>query len=389
MKTLIKTEFVPPPPEWLKEHRVWEWNRDLRERVGEPLRPEALNSVFIVVPGSSGDVALATSVVRWVKERNPDCKVSFASKRANLSLLEMCPGVDEIVESPTVTFDVTPARRIWRERYAGRADVVIHPICLFEDQALMRRYDFLETMWLLSGVPDGMPQGPHRLWMEPPDAAATAARVLTRCVSARYADELSAEARRRPGKTLGDVVRKRTLSNVGWTFPMKLRRHAAFVRTVAAQFGPADATDARRFVILSNEAGAVPPAPPGLFEEIVRFLRAQGRVVLQNVLDPARALPGTVPLVCSYPEFLSLRQAGVPFVGWRSGLCDIAAAAPAPMCVLYPPRVDGCWIGMMVNCETILKSFGFGSMNVAANCIEFDCYSAEDVDFEKLATILD
>ncbi len=374
--------------ERLREQRVFDWNRDVYERVGTPLHPEAVRSVFIIVPGSSGDVALATTVVRHIKDRNPDCRISFASKRANLPLLRMCPGIDEVVESPTVTFDVTPARRIWRERYSGRAEVVIHPVCLFEDQGLMRRYNFLETIWLLSGVPDGMPDGPHRLWLTPPpNSAELAAGAIRRSLGAEGFSALVAQARAERGKILKRMVEYRNVKNAGWKLPVRLRKHAEFVKQIGDIGDPLNA--AERFVIVSNEAGAVPPAPEGLFEEIVRFLRSRGRIVLQNVLDPLKALPGTVPLKSSYEEFVSLRAEGIPFVGWRSGLCDIAAASQAPMCVLYPPRIDDFWIGMAVNCETCLKSFGFGSMNIAANCVEADCYGVQDLDLSKLAAILD
>ena len=372
----------------LGEGRLVEWNRLVRERVGEPLRPEQLDSVFIVVPGSSGDVVLATSVVRWVKERNPNCKVSFAVKRANLPLLHMCPGVDEKIEFVPETPMYPRSRRRRLAEYAGRADAVIYPVCDPEDMDLLQRLNFLETLWLLSGVPDGMPPGPHRLWMEPPDAAATAARVLARTLSADFADALAARARRQPAEVARHVLRTRSFSNAGWKNTPRLLRYAASVRKLAAgSGGPSD--PAGRFVIVSSEAYMYPAPPGGLFKKIIGVLRSQGRIVLHNVLDVINAAPGTVPLVCSYPEFLSLRQAGVPFVGWRSGLCDIAAASPAPMCVIHPGTFAGCNTQIQANMTWPIESFGFGAMNVAANCLELVCDSVEDLDAAKLATILD
>lgn len=373
-------------PESVKEMRVTEWNRDLYERVGQPLQPEELESVFIIIPGNSGDVALATSVVRWIKGRNPRCRVTMAVKRSNLPLTRMCPGVDEAVETPTLPFDKVPGRSAYLTQHAGRAQAVLYPICVFEDMGLLRRYNFLETIWLLSGVPDGMPDGPQRLWLTPPNPEETAARVLGRCLSEDFAAALAAEAHRQPGKIARHLLLKRTVRNAGWKNTGRLRGYASYIRSLPPRAEPLDA--ANQFVIVSNDANAVPEPPDGLFEAVVQFFRSQGRVVLHNVLDPIHALPGTVPLMCTYQEFLSLRQAGVPFVGWRSGLCDIAASSPAPMCVLYPASMNKFSFGLQANCETPLKSFGFGPMNVAANCLDLASHGLEDLEVGKLAAIL-
>lgn len=364
------------------------WNRLVEERVGRPLAPETLGSVLIIVPGSSGDVALATTIVRWIKQRNPRCRVAFAVKRSNLPLLEMCPGVDEAVEIPTLHFRDVPGRRTYLAEFAGRADAVLYPVCVFEDLDLLRHWNFMEALWLLSGVPDGVPAERLKLWQEPPDAAATATRVLKRVLSTDFADELAARARRQPAEVARHIIRERTVKSAGWKNAGRLARHAAFLRTLTAQGTVAEAP-ARKYVIMSSDAQTVPAPEPGLFEALIQFLQSRGRIVLQNVIDPVHALPGTVPLLCSYPEFLSLRAVGVPFIGLRSGLCDIAAASPTPMGVLYPATMDKFTPELRANCETPLKTFGFGSMNVEANCLEIICNRVQDLDLKTLATILD
>lgn len=368
------------------EKKAAAWNRHIHERLAEPLRPETLKSVLLIVPGSSGDAVLATTLIRWIKERNSRCRVLFAVKKSVLPIAEMCPGVDEAFEcAPKPMMD--PFSR-WHSlaENEGRADVVAYPICDPEDMDLLRWYNFMETIWLLAGVEGGVPHSPLKLWLEAPDAAATAERVLGRCVSADFAAALAAQARRQPAAVFSHLLHKRTIRNAGWKNGARLRRYASEVRRLSAQGLSAD--PAKRFVIISNEANAFPAPAKGIFEAIIQFMRERGRVVLQNVLDPIHALPGTIPLVCTYEEFLSLRTVGIPFVGWRSGLCDIAAAAPAPMGVLCPSSFKGCVLKMRAVMEKPLDSFGFASMNVETDCVELVCDNTADLDFEKLASIL-
>ena len=361
------------------------WNDEVRARVTNPLKPETLRSVFIIIPGNSGDVALATSVVRFIKDRNPQCVVSFAVKRSNIPLLKLCPGVDEAIELPAP--GANPSRQNYLARFAGRADAVIYPICLFEDIFLLRRFNFLETIWLLSGVEGGMPETPHKLWLSPPHDPGIAVQVLNRCLSDSFESSLKVRANRQPREIVGQLFRQRKVRNIGWKSRGKLLRHVAYLRQLASKTVIEDAK--RQFVIVSSEANAMSPPPKMLFERVIRLLQSRGRIVLQNVLDPLHAAPGTVPLVCSYEEFLCLREADIPFVGWRSGLCDIAAASQAPMCVLYPSSMDGCSVGLQANCEVPIKSFGFNAMNIDANCAEVVDDGAEDIDLKLIAGMLD
>jgi hypothetical protein len=379
-----------------KTEKVAEWNRFIQDRVQGPLRPvgpllpETLGSVLIIVPGSSGDVILATTVVRYIKDRNPQCRVSFAVKRSNLPLVALCPGVDEAVEWPKESPINPRSRRLNLARNSGQADVVLYPICDPEDMDLLLRYNFLETIWLLAGIPDGLPPEPQRLWINPPDDPDTADRVLHRCFGRHHAAQLLAEVSRQPGKPVRTALRDRKVRNAGWKLIprsiLRLLRNAAYVGRLGGR--PAVSEAAEKLVIVSSEANMFPPPTRGLFEAIIRFFRAQGRVVLQNVLDPAHAAPGTIPLICSYREFLCLRSVGIPFVGWRSGLCDIAATTPAPMCTVYPSSFAGCGYLIQATMEKPTESFGFAAMNIATTSIEIVCDTAADLDYEQLATIL-
>jgi hypothetical protein len=99
-------------------------------------------------------------------------------------------------------------------------------------------------------------------------------------------------------------------------------------------------------------------------------------------MDPTQALSGTTPLVCNYQEFCALRHIGLPFVGWRNGLCDIAAAFPAPMVVLYPPKAE-------VFPQSLLDLFGLATMKVARSVLEIVCANAENLDSTKWLSFLE
>lgn len=359
------------------------WDRLVRERVGEPLRPERLGSLLVVVPAASGDVALATTVIRHVKNANPDCRVSFATRRANIPLIKMCPGVSDVVEVPHETSPLgghqwdALSRRSLLKTYAGRADAVVSTCFFPEDVGLLTEHHLnaLEAIWLLTGVPGGMPREPQRVWLQSPLAPAEAPAVIRRSLGRPARAELVSRGLRRLPESLGAVVRARSLKGSRIkTVPADLYRVSRSLIETARPMHRrrlnGDSLD-RDFVILSTEATSLPAPPRGVVGALVRMLQKDGRTVLHNVRDPLHAAPGAAPLVCTYPEFVCLREAGVPFVGWRNGLCDIAAAAPAPMCVFSPPEHD--WH------RDVQAMFGFGAMNVAVDCLEVVCRDVSDV----------
>jgi hypothetical protein len=224
-----------------KTEKVAEWNRFIQDRVQGPLRPvgpllpETLGSVLIIVPGSSGDVILATTVVRYIKDRNPQCRVSFAVKRSNLPLVALCPGVDEAVEWPKES-PINPRSRRLK----------------------------------LAGIPDGLPPEPQRLCINPPDDPDTADRVLHRCFGRHHAAQLLAEVSRQPGKPVRTALRDRKVRNAGWKLIprsiLRLLRNAAYVGRLGGR--PAVSEAAEKLVIVSSEANMFPPPTRGLFDPV-------------------------------------------------------------------------------------------------------------------------
>lgn len=353
-----------------------EWDRELQERVGQPLKPERIQSLLVILPGASGDVALSTTVIRYVKQANPQCRVIYATRKANITVAQLCPGVAETIELPNEAIG-SLSRRRYLDQFAGFADAVVCPSCVPDDMNLLNHCNLVETLWLLSGVESRVPQKPsqkpQQVWLEAGADVESAVAVIGRSLAQRT--ELMQAAARQTALAVKDVARPRFLRGSGVrkhlrNVPLLLRLglEAASPRHTRRLRG---GSLSKSFVILSTQANSLSGPPAGVTRALIRALRRDGRTVLHNVLDPCQAVPGTVPLVCSYAEFLALRQGGMPFVGWRSGLCDIAAAAPAPMCVLYPATYE--WA------EEPISTFGFNAMNVAANCYEFVCRSVDDV----------
>lgn len=349
-----------------------EWNQELQERVGQPTKPERIQSLLVIVPGASGDVALSTTVIRYVKQINPQCRVIFATKRANIAVAQLCPGIAEIIELPNEAIGSLSRRRSLSQ-FAGFAEAVVYPSCVSEDIDLLKHCTLLETLWLLSGVEGGMPREPQQVWLEANAEVESASAVVGRSLAQH--PKLMRAAARHAVQAAKDIARPRTLRGSG--VRKRFQDLALMLRHGLEAASPRHTRRLQRgslsksFVILSTQANSLSGPPLGVTDTLIRALRRDGRTVLHNVLDPYQAARGTVPLICSYAEFLALRQAGMPFVGWRSGLCDIAAASPAPMCVLYPAAYE--WS------DEPISTFGFNTMNVVAKCYEFVCRSVDDV----------
>ncbi len=349
------------------------WDEWVQERVGKPLCPKFTQSVLIIAPGASGDVVLNTTLVRHIKAVNPGCFISFATKRVNIPLVNMCPGIDQIVELPDEPLAVLSRQRHLK-MFEGSADAVVYTQCFPEDIDLLTDSDFdlLQSIWLLAGEPLDSRQ---KLWIETSADSPNALTVLSRVLGPQTRKGLAEKGAARVRESLSAFIKSRSFkgSRVR-TLPSDLLRvwgaavetskpiHTRRLRKAAVS---------RDFVLLGSQSNSLPGPPEGFVDTLVRMLQGDGRTVLHNVLSPCDAAPGTVPLICSYEEFICLRQSGIPFVGWRSGLCDIAAVAPAPMAVFYPPGDDFF--------ASPLKTFGFGSMNIAADCLELVCRSVSDV----------
>ena len=202
--------------------------------------------------------------------------------------------------------------------------------------------NLLETIWLLAGVAEGIPPQPQRVWLQSiPDAGGRTQhppqlpcsghrrrrpwlrpqrRSAPACERffrhARYTGVFSGQGPLRRGDGSGESVKS-------WT-PVSQRKPDA------ERMG-------EQFVILSTQSATLPSPPAEVVRMMVRLLRASGRTVLHNVRTPLDAATGTLPLLCTYKEFLCPARAGIPFVGWRNGLCDIAAAS-SPPCASFTHR---------------------------------------------------
>lgn len=361
------------------------WDHEVRERVGEPLHVDRIRSLLLMNTGNSGDAALTTTLFRHVKTANPDCRITFATSRRLHPVARLCPGVDEVValpDDPSVAWN----RRSYCDHFAGHSDAIAFVNIAPDDEDLIKSHGFnlLETIWLLAGVPGGMPARPQRIWLATGADPAALRAALRRGQGGRTHMRLVRNGAAKIARAALTALRSRSLRGSGFkaalsNLPRLARIGAGLVSPQHRRRLRANAPG-RDFVILSTEAGTLSDVPAGLTEALVRMLREDGRTVLHNVRQAEQAAPGTVPLICAYPEFLSLREAGVPFVGWRSGLCDLAANAPAPMCVLYPAAHER-W-------PDPLGQSGFRPMNVECDCLEFVCRKPEDIDGHALLTHL-
>ncbi len=100
------------------------WDKLVAERCSEPLHPGALEISHGDRAGGQRDVALSTTLIRHVKRINPNCRVTFATRKANISLIQLCPGVDEIVELAFVPR--LPGGHDWNQ-WSRRQELAIMP----------------------------------------------------------------------------------------------------------------------------------------------------------------------------------------------------------------------------------------------------------------------
>ena len=395
------------------------WEAEQKRRGCPPLVPAKIEDLSIVVPGNSGDVALCTSVVRFVKRRNPSCKVSFITIRQNAALIQLCPGVDRVVVMPSQDYLSQSRKRLLVEFSAERG-TVISTVNWSDDYDLLGTYNLHESIWLLAGLSraDYLRSAGDRLWLDPPvrseplafrpDAFRDAkpaflpamvkrylvTRMRTPDVTERAVGAGAVDAT--PAKAT-DNVRSATPPGAKWRLRRRLlslgnkilRNVPALARVdlvapLLKMFCMPDRNgQVRTFdrapykhVILSDDSQSQGRLHPVVVTLLVAVLRQGGWRVLHNVRDPALAFPGTTPLICSYPEFVALRAAGHPFVGWRSGLCDVAACSRAPMVVLYPAKTQ-------VN-RPVIELFGFRRMGFGDFCLDVLCDKLRTMPFRHI-----
>ncbi|TLD68434.1 glycosyltransferase family 9 protein [Phragmitibacter flavus] len=346
------------------------WRAEIKKRVGGFLDIKSLRSLFVMVPGVSGDVCLTTPLLRHVKEQNPDCHVTFVTNEVTFGVAKLCPYIDEIALLPSAK--VHNFSRNWLvEHFAGRADAVIYPNCVRQDVDLLETYNAVEVIWLIAGIEGGVPEEGVRFWLDVPGPRRSIEEVLRTCTGHGLTYPLVKKRLTTLANGVMMVARRAMFDRTHLPIAIKHVRHELSKWAKPAPAKRLKPMEGSRYVLLGTGAKSLRAPTPELINEMVRMLSEAGFTVLHNVLDPFEAAPDTIPLLCSHEEFLRLRLAGVPFVGWRSGLCDIAAAAPAPMCVLYP-AVDNY-------ARPPMELFGFKSMKVQCNCQEFICEGISDL----------
>lgn len=345
------------------------WEAEVLRRAGGFLEVSRLESLLIIVPGVSGDVALSTTLIREVKRLNPRCRIHFGTNRETVGVARLCPGVEDILVLPPVKRHLYSRGGLLRQ-YAGCADRVVYASCVREDVDLLARYSPVEALWLLAGMRH-MPEERMRLWLEPPADGRPVDDILRDSAGEGLTPS---RLSRRAAATVRSLLRCGRRMMLDRTH---LPAALAAARKALGQWKSRPARSAPGcpangpMVILGTGARSLQGPGGHLIEAMVDVLRRAGYTVLHNVLEPSEAATGTVPLTCSHGDFLRLRQEGIPFVGWRSGLCDIAAAADAPMCVMYP--AEGAYV------RRPIELFGFESMRIEAKCLEFVCDEPSDI----------
>ena len=351
------------------------WNDQVKRRTAGPLDPPALRSLLALFPTGGGDFVLVTTLFRYVKLLNPRCVISVALKPANVPMARCCPLVDHV-------FPLTPEQLAAHEAHtlapslAGQADAVLD---LIRDDARELMHDgltLLQAFWLLAGAPPPpRDAGPIQLTVPPASPASPALPALPTGNPLRPWLGAATTVRRVAGaavvggRALADVVRQPRVRNTG--LKVAARRSGNLLRSAAATIGVNSNAPNFRGIILSTTSASLKLMPPAFARRLVRLLRDDGWTVFANTADLSNVPDGTLPLMCSHAEFLQLRAAGVPFVGWRSGLCDVAAAASGvPMCVFYPPH--SFWSARPI------ESYGFASMGIRATCMDIEVDKFDD-----------
>lgn len=121
-----------------------------------------------------------------------------------------------------------------------------------------------------------------------------------------------------------------------------------------------------RTVILSPYANTIANLPDTIWEQIVLKYQKKGYVVFTNSAGANEpAIRGTKPVFLPYDQMVPLLEWGGTFIGMRSGLCDIIAAAKCKKIILYP---SGCIFG---SCTTY-QYFSLNAMGLCEDAVELE-----------------
>lgn len=302
-----------------------DWSAEVERRVGGFLNLNNVSNLLMVVPGASGDIALATTAIRHIKSVRPDCEITIGVRDHLKHVARLCPGASNVI---SLAFDEHwDKRSLLLSHYRKLVDCVVVVGIYSEDMDLLTKcgLSLVDTMWLLSGLPKSTQS--LKIWLECRD----------------------------------DRKEKEFFGSEKATYSTPL--------------------DVKRDIIISTDARSLQAMPIALTHDFVAILKGAGLTVFHNVLREADAMPGTIPLICSHEEFLAFRNRGFAYAGWRSGLCDIAAASSAPMLVLTHAATE--WY------SSHEASFGFNAMNIDCSCTEIFIENEDSANLDGVRDFVD
>lgn len=349
------------------------WQNEVKQRVGFFLKPREIRSLLVIQPAASGDVALTSTLISQVKENNPQCHVTLLTRGSTAHVAGFCPWVDSVeVIAPEL---LLLGRRELLQRFATGADAVVHTWYFSEDQDLGARYNLLETIWLLAGWPHP-PIRPVTVNLQVPGERRDIDGILDSVIGIRAMLRWTQTPLAEIAFCLKQMLAGKIARETGLRASVHKFLHS--IRSISQILRSTFIVPKRGYVIISLSAFSVAKPPPEFGFILVQKLKMAGWIVLHNVLDPFESLAGTIPLVCTYADFLWLRKNGIPLVAWRSGLCDIAVSAKnVPIVALYPRNTSP-------HPRPIIELFGFKSMGIRANCLDLICDSIELLDWKIL-----
>ncbi|MCM1183101.1 MAG: hypothetical protein NC337_06990 [Roseburia sp.] len=146
------------------------------------------------------------------------------------------------------------------------------------------------------------------------------------------------------------------------------------------------ASGRERRALLAPAANSIAQGPDSLFwRELARRLKQSGYRVYTNVSGDERPIAGTEPAFIPYKELALFLDERAVFIGYRSGLCDLAASLKCRKIILYPksgwPVINGLRIA------STLEIFSLSKMGLCEDAVELE-YSEQN-ELQILSEILE
>lgn len=134
--------------------------------------------------------------------------------------------------------------------------------------------------------------------------------------------------------------------------------------------------DERKRVLFAPVANSVAEGPGREFwQDLAKKIKLLGYETYTNVSGNEEPIEGTEPVFIPYEDLAAFLNEDAVLIGYRSGLCDLAASLKCKKIILYPksswPAVNGLDIG------STLDIFSLNKMGLCEDAIEFE-YSEKD-----------